>query len=99
MIGRLGARPLELRLLALGLLVFAAGQMTLAAVGNRPAASVAPAVVALGAVFLAAHFWLAANGATGDEVLLPAAGVLTAISLTVVERLHPTSFLPQFAWV
>ncbi|HEY8744700.1 MAG TPA: FtsW/RodA/SpoVE family cell cycle protein, partial [Chloroflexota bacterium] len=34
-----------------------------------------------------------------DEVLLPAAGVLTAISLTVVERLHPTSFLPQFAWV
>jgi len=97
--GRLGTRPLELRLLVLALLVFSVGQMTLAAVGNRSAASVAPAVVALGLVFLAAHFWLSVNGATGDEVLLPAAGVLTAISLTVVERLHPTSFLPQFVWI
>lgn len=86
-------------MLLCAVLVFAIGQATLAGVDKRPLASVLPLVVALGVIFLAAHLWLAGNEATGDEVLLPAAGVLTALSLTVVERLHPSSFLPQFLWV
>ena len=86
-------------MLFFAVLVFAIGQATLASVDKRPVASVLPLVVVLGLVFLAAHFWLAVNDATGDEVLLPIAGVLTAISLTVVQRLHPSSFLPQFLWI
>jgi cell division protein FtsW len=92
-------RRLERRLLVLAVFVFAIGQGTLASVDKRPLAGVLPLVVALGLVFLVAHFWLAMNEATGDQILLPAAGVLTAIGLTVVERLHPSSFLPQFIWI
>lgn len=96
---RLGTRRLELRLLLLALLVFAVGEETLAGVAHQPATSAVPAIAVLGLIFLAAHCWLTLNGAAGDEVLLPAAGVLTAISLALVQRLHPASFVPQFIWI
>jgi cell division protein FtsW (lipid II flippase) len=98
-VSRIGGRPFELRLLMLALVIFIIGEETLVSVDNQPASSVLPAIVALGLVFLVAHFWLALNGALGDEVLLPAAAVLTAISLAMVQRLHPSSFLPQFIWI
>lgn len=99
MLDRLGARPQELRLLLVAFAVFVIGEESLARVSNRGEGSALPAIVALGLVFLAAHFWLALRGTRSDEVLLPAIGVLTAISLVVVQRLHPASFAPQFLWI
>lgn len=96
---RLGARSLELRLLAPAFLVFVVGEETLTRLGNHSAASALPPIVALGVVLLGAHLWLALSDVRGDEVLLPAVSLLAAISLAVVQRLHPASFAPQFLWI
>lgn len=96
---RLLARGIELRLLLLALSAFAVAEATLAGVDGTPLRAIAAPVAALGAIFLVAHLWLAARGVAGDQLLLPLVGLLTALSLAFVERLHPASFRPQFLWV
>lgn len=96
---RLLRRGLELRLLFVAWLLFVAAEATLARAAQQPLASSAGSLAAVGAIFLGAHLWLAVAGAEGDELLLPIAGLLTALSLAFVQRLHPSSYYQQLAWV
>src|ERR1700687_4255525 len=64
--------------------------------GFRPQQLVIPVSYVVIAFVL--HFFLAARGIRGDQVLLPIAAALTALGLILVERLASDLLLQQLSW-
>jgi len=64
--------------------------------GFRPQQLVIPVSYVVIAFVL--HFFLAARGIRGDQVLLPIAAALTALGLILVERLASNLLLQQLSW-
>jgi cell division protein FtsW (lipid II flippase) len=98
-----GSRPrwLELALLTLPILLLAVGltTMALARGGEAPDSSDQLLVAALAAALFAVHCWLTLRHPSADQVLLPAASMLAALSMIMVARLEPSLAIRQAIWV
>lgn len=96
------ARPrwLELALLAFPILLLATGltQMALAR-GDMPDRTERTLVAALAAALFAVHCWLTLRYPRADQVLLPTAAMLAALSMLMVARLAPDLATRQAMWV
>jgi len=96
------ARPrwLELMLLAIPVLLLAVGLTQIAlARGEAPGTQDEVLVAVLGAGLLVVHFWLTVRHPQADEVLLPTAAMLAALSMVMVARLEPGLASRQAIWV
>jgi cell division protein FtsW (lipid II flippase) len=97
-----GARPrwLELMLLAFPIVVLAVGLTTIdLARGGAPDSTDQALVVALSAALFAVHCWLTLRYPTADQVVLPTASMLAALSMVMVARLEPSLALRQALWI
>jgi cell division protein FtsW (lipid II flippase) len=96
------ARPrwLELVLLAFPVLLLATG-LTLIALARDEAPNTGDQalVAALGAGLLVAHACLTVRYPRADQVILPTAAMLAALSMVMVARLEPSLALRQAIWV
>lgn len=96
------ARPrwLELLLLAFPVLVLATGLTAIAlAHGEPPGTRDRVLVLALGTALFLAHGWLSLRHPQADQVVLPTAAMLAALSMVMVARLQPDLALRQAIWV
>ena len=96
------ARPrwLELMLLTFPILVLAVGLTTIElAQGRAPDQEEQILVVALGVALAAVHCWLTLRYPGADQVILPTASMLAALSMVMVARLQPDLALRQALWV
>src|SRR5688572_17184961 len=97
-----GARPrwLELMLLVFPILLLAVGLTTIKlARGETPDEDDQLLVVALSTALFAAHAWLTIKYPRADQVVLPTASMLAALSMVMVERLQPDLAIRQALWV
>src|SRR5688572_7356989 len=97
-----GARPrwLELGLLAFPILVLAVGLTTIdLARGDVPDSTDRALVVALSAALFAVHCWLTLRYPRADQVVLPTASMLAALSMVMVARLEPGLAVRQALWI
>ncbi|MGE3910611.1 MAG: FtsW/RodA/SpoVE family cell cycle protein [Chloroflexota bacterium] len=97
-----GARPrwLELALLAFPVLLLATGLTTIAlAGGNEPTQVDRGLVGAMAVALLVAHLWLTVRYPRADQVLLPTAAMVAALSIIMVARLQPDLAVRQATWV
>jgi cell division protein FtsW (lipid II flippase) len=96
----LSARTRELvNLLLAGLVAAAAFASVWIAGSGEVSAGWAAWAGLLGALYLAAHLVVRRTAPFADPVLLPLAGLLTAVGLTVIYRLDPESARRQLVWV
>ena len=96
------ARPrwLELVLLAFPILLLAVGLTTIElARGDAPDSTDQAQVAALAIALFAVHFWLTLRYPSADQVVLPAASMLAALSMVMVARLEPDLAMRQALWV
>jgi cell division protein FtsW (lipid II flippase) len=97
-----GARPrwLELALLALPVLLLATGLTLIAlARGDAPGPIERGLVAALATALFVVHAWLTLRHPHADQVLLPAAAMLAALSVVMVARLEPDLAIRQAIWI
>ncbi len=95
----LAGRPIEAALFLVALITFAVGEFTLAQAGIIASQAVFPALVLLTGLYGATHLFLAWCGVTSDQLLFPAAGILCALSICLMQRLDPGVVNAQFIWV
>ncbi|HZO33302.1 MAG TPA: FtsW/RodA/SpoVE family cell cycle protein [Chloroflexota bacterium] len=96
------ARPrwLELVLLAFPILLLAVGLTTIElARGDAPDSTDQAQVAALAIALFAVHCWLTLRYPSADQVVLPAASMLAALSMVMVARLEPDLAMRQALWV
>lgn len=97
-----GARPrwLELGLLPFPVLLLALGLTTVRLIEGTPPGPREWAVVAgLGGGLAILHLWLTLRHPRADQVLLPLAAMLSALSIVMVGRLVPELAVRQAMWV
>jgi cell division protein FtsW (lipid II flippase) len=93
-------RWLELVLLVFPVLLLATGLTTIAlARGEAPDEMDRIQVGALGAALFVVHCWLTLRYPKADQVLLPTAAMLAALSMVMVARLEPSLAPRQAVWV
>ena len=96
------ARPrwLELALLSFPVLFLATGLTTIAlARGETPGDQDQMIVAALASTLFVAHVWLVIRHPHADQVILPTAAMLAALSMVMVARLEPDLATRQAIWV
>lgn len=97
-----GARPrwLELLLLVFPVLLLATGlTVTALAHGEAPGDLDRAMVAVLAASLFVVHIWLSLRHPRADQVLLPTAAMLAALSMVMVARLEPSLATRQAIWV
>lgn len=96
------ARPrwLELTLLAFPILLLATGLTLIAlARGDAPTDEDRLLVVTLATALFLMHIWLTIRHPRADQVVLPTASMLAALSMVMVARLEPALASRQALWV
>src|SRR4051812_36500228 len=92
-------RLLELALLPFPLLVLAIGLLQIdLAEGHWLMTRDRLLVVGFGSALLLIHLWLSAREPAADQVLMPLASVLCALSLVMMARLVPDLVVRQAVW-
>jgi cell division protein FtsW (lipid II flippase) len=87
-------------LLAIPVLLLATGLTLIAlARGEAPGREDETLVLVLGAGLLVVHLWLTFRHPGADQVLLPTAAMLAALSMVMVARLEPTLATRQAIWI